>query len=274
MHIEGSPPVNGTRGGSRAKCFHLPALLGLALAFAALLTSAAAAAAPPVVLAAASLQESLTAAAAAWSAKRRRRPLLSFASSAALARQIENGAPADMFISADEQWMDYLEQRHLIRQGTRSTFLGNRLVIIAPASTKPRISLADPRSILVALGDGPLALADPDSVPAGRYAKAALEHFRLWPALRGRIAAADNVRAALLFVERGDARLGIVYDTDARATTKVKVVARLPDSSHQPISYPLALTASSRNPEALAFRQFLLSNEGRSIFRRYGFYIL
>ncbi|HWK42043.1 MAG TPA: molybdate ABC transporter substrate-binding protein [Croceibacterium sp.] len=217
----------------------------------------------PVVLAAASLQEALTEVAGAWAAQGHPAPVLSFAGSSALARQVEQGAPADLFVSADEEWMDVLDRQGLVRPGTRADLLSNRIVLIAPADGTAK-SLAD-------LGDGRLALADPDAVPAGKYAKAALEHLGQWAAVSGRIAPAENVRAALALVERGEAPLGIVYATDARASGKVRLVETLPEDSHPPIRYPVAILSASTHPDAAALRAFLASPEAMRIFASHGF---
>jgi molybdate transport system substrate-binding protein len=217
----------------------------------------------PVVLAAASLQEALSEAADAWAIGGHPAPVLSFAGSSALARQIEQGAPADLFVSADEEWMDTLERQGLLRPGTRTDLLGNRLVLVAPEESAAR-SLAD-------LGDGRLALADPDVVPAGKYARAALEHLGQWQPVADRIAPAENVRAALALVERGEAPLGIVYATDAMASGKVRVVKTFPAASHPPIRYPIAILAASSDPDAAAFQAFLASPEARRIFALHGF---
>lgn len=225
----------------------------------------------PLVLAAASLQESMNAAADAWAAAGRARPVISFAASSALARQIEAGAPADLFVSADVEWMDVLQREQLIRPGSRSDFLGNRLALIAPAGSRVALRIARGFPIARALGDGRLAMADPGAVPAGRYGKAALTALGVWPSVANRVAHAENVRAALALVERGATPLGIVYETDARASAKVRVVGLFPPGSHAPITYPMAIIASSRNPEAEVFRRFLLSPRGRAIFQRYGF---
>ncbi|MCJ8158433.1 molybdate ABC transporter substrate-binding protein [Sphingomonas sp. LaA6.9] len=225
----------------------------------------------PLVLAAASLQESLTAAANAWAAKGNARPVLSFAASSALARQIEAGAPADIFVSADEPWMDSVAQKGLIRKGTRVSFLANRLALIAPASSRVTLPIARGFPIARALGDGRLAMADPDAVPAGRYGKTALMTLGAWPSVANRIARAENVRAAMALVERGEAPLGIVYATDARASQKVKLVGLFPASSHPPITYPIATLAASRHPQVEGFRRFLISREGKAIFARFGF---
>ncbi|TKD52268.1 molybdate ABC transporter substrate-binding protein [Sphingomonas baiyangensis] len=230
----------------------------------------AAAQRPPLVLAAASMQEALEDAAGAYAARGKARPVLSFAASSALARQIVAGAPADLFVSADEAWMDAVEARRLLAPGSRATLAGNRLVVIAPRATRLG-ALRRARDIVAALGDGRLAMADPASVPAGRYGRAALQRLGAWPALADRIAAAENVRAALALVERGAAPLGIVYATDAQASRRVRVVGRFPPASHPPIRYPVARIAASRNPEAEGFRCFLLSPAGRAILRRHGF---
>ena len=225
----------------------------------------------PLVLAAASLQEALTSAADSWTKKGHARPVLSFAASSALARQIEAKAPADLFVSADEEWMDYLAQRKLIAPGSRASFLTNRLVIVAPAGSRVRLAVRQGFSLAAALGGGRLALADPDAVPAGRYAREALTTLGAWPGVQGSLARAENVRAALALVARGAAPLGIVYATDARAEPAVRVVGWFPASAHKPITYPAARLAASTNPEAEGFRRFLISAEGKAVFVRFGF---
>ena len=225
----------------------------------------------PVVLAAASLQESLSEAANAWAAKGYPKPVLSFAASSALARQVIAGAPADLFLSADEPWMDAAAKAGMVRAGTRATLLGNRLVLIAPAASKLRLTPARGFPIARALGSGRLALADPDAVPAGKYAKAALTHLGVWGGVAAKVAPAENVRAAMALVERGAAPLGIVYATDARASKAVRVVGVFPAASHPPIRYPVALLKASRHKDAAAFRAFLFSREARAIFARHGF---
>lgn len=224
----------------------------------------------PLVLAAASLQEAMTEAADAWAAKGHARPTVSFAASSALARQIIADAPADLFVSADQEWMDAVERAGKLRTGTRRPFLGNRLVLITPVAM-PHRPAETIRSALARLGERRLAMADPDAVPAGRYGKAALTSLGLWTGMEHRIARAENVRAALALVERADAPYGIVYETDARASTRVRVVAAFPPDSHPPIVYPVALLASSAAPDARGFLDFLLSAEGRAIFARHGF---
>ncbi|WP_333605652.1 molybdate ABC transporter substrate-binding protein [Novosphingobium sp.] len=225
----------------------------------------------PLVLAAASLQESLNAAADAWSARGHPRPRISFAGSSALARQIEAGAQADMFVSADEPWMDELAGRKLLKTGTRVSFLRNTLVLIAPRVSAVKLAVRPNMPLAQALGTGRLAIADPAGVPAGLYAKQALTKLGVWVSVQGKLAPAENVRAALALVSRGAAPLGIVYGTDAKADPDVKVIGLFPAASHDPISYPVALLASSRNPEAEGFRRFLISTEGKALFHRFGF---
>lgn len=225
----------------------------------------------PVVLAAASLQEALTAAADAWAAGGHSRPVLSFAASPALARQIEAGAPADLFISADEAWMDHLAGKGLIHPKTRTSFLANRLVLVESKSRRTSLDMRPGFPLARTLGSGRLAMADPDAVPAGRYGKAALVRLGVWKDVQAKIAAAENVRAALALVERGAAPLGIVYLTDAKAAKGVRIVAAFPGETHPPITYPLARLRASTHAEADAFRQFLLSPQAQAIFHRYGF---
>jgi len=224
-----------------------------------------------LVLAAASLQESLGAAADAWTRRGHPRPVISFAASSALARQIESGAPADMFVSADEVWMDYLAARKLLRGGTRVPLLTNHLVLVAPAGSKLRLTIGRGFPLARALGKGRLAMADPDAVPAGKYGRQALTRLGVWHSVKSRIARAENVRAALAFVARGEAPLGIVYATDARAEPGVRVVGTFPAASHAPITYPVALLARSTSRDAEVFRRYLVSPQGKAIFRRFGF---
>lgn len=241
--------------------------------FATLMTagSASAQSKPPVVLAAASLQESMNAAADAWARQGHVRPTLSFAASSALARQAAAGAPADLFVSADREWMDDLDRRGLLARGSRTNLLGNRLVLIAPADSKARVTLRPGLDLAAALRGGRLAMADPDAVPAGRYGKAALTRLGAWDGVASAVVRAENVRAALALVERGAAPLGIVYATDARASAKVRVVGIFPAASHPPIVYPIVRLKASRNVEGERFRRFLVGPAGRAIFVRYGF---
>lgn len=226
---------------------------------------------PPLVLAAASLQEAMNAAADAWSAKGHPRPRISFGGSSALARQVEAGAPADLFVSADEQWMNELDGKKLLKPGTRVPFLRNTLVLIAPRDSTVGLTIRPGMPLAQALGTGRLAIADPSGVPAGIYARQALTKLGVWNAVQAKLAPAENVRSALALVSRGAAPLGVVYGTDALADQGVRVVGVFPPASHDPITYPVALLASSRNPEAEGFRRFLVSNEGKALFRRFGF---
>jgi len=234
-----------------------------------LLLGAAASPAAPLVLAAASLQEALTDAAAAWAARGHPTPVLSFAASSALARQAQAGGGADLFVSADEAWMDTLGQAGKLVPGTRRSIAGNRLVVVAPAGTKVRLTL---RTLGPTLARGRVAMADPDAVPAGRYGRTALERIGAWRQVAPQIIRAENVRAALALVERGAAPFGIVYITDARASAKVRVAGLFPAATHPPIHYPLARLTGGRSPtEAEGFRRFLLSGAGRAILARRGF---
>jgi molybdate transport system substrate-binding protein len=240
----------------------------------ALAAAAAAKAQTPslVVFAAASLKNGLDAIAADFQAKTGTRVLVSYGASSALARQIEQGAPADLFISADLDWMDYLQEKSLIRRDMRRSLLGNRIVLVAPAAAGG-LDLK-PGTLSAALADGRLATANVASVPAGKYGKAALEHLGLWGEVAGRLAEAENVRAALTFVARGEAPLGIVYETDARAEARVRIVARFPETSHPPIVYPAAVTSASRSTEAENFLQALRSPASAAIFAGEGFSVL
>lgn len=225
----------------------------------------------PLVLAAASLQESLNAAADAWAAKGHARPVCSFAASSALARQIAVGAAADLFISADEVWMDDVERRGRIVAGSRVPFLGNRLVVIERRGLNGRYAFPPHPTLGQLLAQGRIAVADPDSVPAGRYARAAIERAGAWDAVSPRLVRGESVRAALALVERGAAHHGVVYATDARASNKVEVIGVIPAALHPPIRYPIARLKASSSPDAEPLRRFLLSREGRAIFQRFGF---
>jgi len=192
------------------------------------------------------------------------------AASSALAKQIEAGAPADVFFSADLEWMNYLDQRKLLRAGSRHDVVRNRLVLIAPADSKVSVKITPGFALLKALGDGKLATGDPDSVPVGQYAHAALEKLGVWNGAAPRIVRAENVRSALAFVARGEAPLGIVYRTDALADARVRIVDEFPEDSHPPIVYPIALTTRA-GPAAQRFLDFVTSDAATPIFRKYGF---
>lgn len=225
----------------------------------------------PIVLAAASMHDALEDAADAWQAKGHARPVLSFAASSALARQIQAGAPADLFISANEEWMDTLERDGLLQDGSRASLVTNRLVLIAQSGSQIALEPAPGFDLAGALGDGRLAVAETDSVPAGRYAKAALERLGIWGDVKDRLAPAENVRAALQLVARGAAPLGITYATDALSEPQVRIVGTFPDDSHPPIRYPVAVAKASSHGEAAAFEEFLLSAEAAAIFAHHGF---
>ncbi|HEY4213986.1 MAG TPA: molybdate ABC transporter substrate-binding protein [Steroidobacteraceae bacterium] len=194
----------------------------------------------------------------------------SYAASSALAKQIEQGAPADIFFSADTDWVDYLDQRKLLKAGTRKDVVSNRLVLIAPADSTVQIKIGPHFDLAGILADSRLATGDPDSVPVGKYAAAALTRLGVWDAVSSKLARAENVRAALAFVARGEAKLGIVYETDAKAEPKVKVVGVFPADTHPPITYPIALTDHAQ-PGAEKFEAFVMGAEGQRIFRKYGF---
>ncbi len=199
---------------------------------------------------------------------------ISYAASSTLAKQIESGAPADLFISADLDWMDYLQQHNLIQPTTRKNLLGNGLVIVASAESDLKFDIKPGFDLAGALKGGHLAMADPDSVPAGKYGKAALEKLGVWNSVRTAVAPAENVRAALLSVSRGEAPLGIVYATDAAADPRVKIMGVFPEDTHPAIIYPAALTADSKNPSAARLLEFLASAAARPIFEKRGFTVL
>lgn len=196
------------------------------------------------------------------------------AASSALAKQIEAGAPADVFFSADLEWMDYLDQRKLLKPGSRHNVVGNRLVLIAPADSKVDLKIKKGVDFGPALGpQGKLATGDPDSVPVGKYAKSALEKLGVWDKVSGQIVRAENVRAALAFVARGEAPLGIVYKTDALAEKKVRIVAEFPQDTHPPILYPIAVTTHG-GATAQQFVDFVSTKPAGEIFKKYGFELL
>lgn len=228
---------------------------------------------PLLVFAAVSLTDSLQKISDAYTQSTGVPVKLSFAASSALAKQIESGARVDVFVSADQEWMDHLENRGLIKGGSRSDLLGNRLVLIAPSDSSVAIELKPGAPIAAALGErGRLAVGDPDSVPAGKYAKGALGSLRLWTALEPRLARAENVRVALSYVARGEAPLGIVYVTDAMAESKVRLVDVFPESTHAPITYPIALTKAA-GASAGDYVAFLRSDAASQVFKKAGFVV-
>ena len=227
-----------------------------------------------IVFAAASLTNALDAAASMFEQQGGAHAKVSYAASSTLAKQIESGAPADIFISADQDWMDYLEQRHLIQVASRRNLLGNQLVLIAPADSNAKVEIGPGFGLAALLKGGRLAMADPESVPAGKYGKAALDKLGVWNSVRTAVAPAESVRAALLFVSRHETPLGIVYATDAAADPRVKIVGVFPEDTHPPIVYPAALTADSKNPRAARLLEFLGSPAAARLFEKQGFTIL
>jgi molybdate transport system substrate-binding protein len=233
----------------------------------------AAAGAGVTVFAAASLSGALSDVGKAYQTKSGALPTFSFAASSVLARQIEASGGADIFISADTDWMDYLDTRGLIAHATRKNLLGNRLVLIAPADSNVALTIAPHFDLLGALHGGRLSIADPDTVPAGKYARAALTALGVWNAVADQLVNAENVRVALAYVARGEAPLGIVYTTDALSETSVRVVGTFPANTHAAIVYPAALTRDA-NPDARGFLEFLSGPQARAIFEKDGFTVL
>lgn len=228
----------------------------------------------PTVFAAASMKTALDAISAAWVKQNHPAPVISYGSSGALVKQIQSGAPADLFISADLKWMDVLDKAGLLKPHTRLPLLGNRLVLVAPADAKTDLKIAKGFDLAGALGDGKLAVCTIASCPAGIYGKQALEKLEVFKAVEPKLAQADNVRAALVLVARGEAKFGIVYATDAKAEPKVRVVGTFPDSSHEPIVYPVAVLKDSKSPSAMEFESFLRGGEATRILAAQGFDIL
>jgi len=222
------------------------------------------------IFAAASLKNALDEIVVGFDNEKNTKAIVSYGASPALAKQIESGAPADIFISADLDWMDYVEKKGLVAPGTRKDLLGNRLVLIAPAKQPMKLRPAPGFPISAALKNGRIALAEPNSVPAGKYAKAAFEKLGVWDQISGKVAAAENVRAALLLVARGEAPLGVVYQTDANSEPNVMVAGVFPADSHPPIVYPVAALKGAK-AAAAPFLEFLASPASRRVFEKYGF---
>ena len=226
------------------------------------------------VFAAASLKNALDDADVAFTKATGVKIVASYEASSALAKQIEAGAPADVFISADLRWMDYVAGKKLIKPETRANLLGNKLVLIAPKDSKfDHVAIGQGFDIAKLAGDGRIAVADVKAVPAGLYAKAALEKLGAWAAAEPKLAMAENVRATLAFVARGETPLGIVYETDAKIEPKVKIVGIFPDGSYPPVTYPVAATAASK-PAAAQYVQFLRGTAAKTVFEKYGFSFL
>lgn len=227
----------------------------------------------PVILAAASLQGALDEVADAWTAKGHPRPIISYAGTPSLARQVEAGAPADIILTADEQWMDALEQKQHLLPDTRRALLGNTLVLVGKIDgdqAQPVI----PASVIASLGTERLAMAAPDSVPAGRYGKEALQSLDLWETVKDRIAPTENVRAAAALVERGEAPLALIYESDLIASDKLIRVADIPPDAQPAIRYPMALLKTASHADAQGFADFLASREAEAIFVRHAFFRL
>src|SRR6516164_470008 len=250
-------------------------LLSLGLLCLEIIASLPAAAEQPQILvfAAASLSETVQELSTAYEKTAQVTVKSSFDSSSVLARQIEAGAQADVFFSADTAWMDYLQSRNLVKPGSRKNLLSNSLVLIAPAQSQIQLKIAPHFPLAAALGDGRLATGDPDAVPAGRYARSALTTLGVWDEIAPRLARAENVRVALLYVARDETPLGIVYGSDALADKGVRVVDRFPADTHEPIVYPIALTQSAQS-QAAGFVAYLTSPQGQAIFVKHGFTVL
>ena len=227
------------------------------------------------VFAAASLTDAMKDVATLWQSTGHAPLRQSFGASSTLARQIEQGAPVNLFASADEKWMDYLAERNLIAAGTRRQLLGNDLVLIVPADRATKVTIGPGFDILSLLGpNGRITTGDPAHVPVGLYAEQALRKLGLWDVVAPRLASTADVRAALLLVERGEAPAGIVYSTDAAVSKGVAIAGAFPDDSHEPITYPFAVTKSSDTPEARALMDFLAGPQARAVFLRRGFKVM
>lgn len=238
------------------------------------LAQPAAAAEKVTVFAAASLKNALDAVNAAWQKEAGKETTVSYAASSALAKQIEAGAPADVFISADLAWMDYVGEKKLIKEDTRANLLGNRIVLVTGKQDAAPVDIKQGFDLKGLLGDEKLAMGAVDSVPAGKYGKAALEKLGVWSSVEKNVAGGENVRAALLLVSKGEAPYGIVYKTDAAADKGVTVVGTFPEDSHPPIVYPISITAESKNPDAAAYVEFVKSAEAAALFEAQGFTVL
>jgi molybdate transport system substrate-binding protein len=247
------------------------ALSSVAMATYLALLSPMALAADVTVFAAASLKEAMDEQGQQFAASTGNKVIVSYGASNALARQIESGAPADIFISADLDWMDYLDQKHLLASGTRFNLLRNTLVLIAPSSSNATLKIAPGFGLAKALGTEKLAMANPDSVPAGRYGKSALETLGVWKTVDKQVAGTENVRAALALVSRGEAPFGIVYATDALADKGVRIVDTFPPDSYPPILYPEALVVASKSAAARPLLDYLRSAPARAVWQKYGF---
>lgn len=262
----------------RLKPFHLfrhavvqALVIGCALGAFSFASGASAQSKDVVVFAAASLKNALDEAAAAWTRETGKTAKISYAGSNALAKQIEEGAPADIFFSADLDWMNELASKNLLKTDTRANLLGNTIVLVAPKDSESQVAIKQGFDLAGLLGSRRLAMGSVDAVPAGKYGKAALEKLGAWDGVKDKVAQADNVRAALLLVSRGEAPFGIVYRTDAAAEPGVKVVGTFPEGSYPPVIYPVALTKNSANADAQALLAFLRSDKAKPFFEKQGF---
>jgi len=228
---------------------------------------------PFVVFAAASLTEAVTEVSAAFTQETGIAVKTSFAASSVLARQIEAGAPATVFFAADEEWMDYLEKRKLLAPGSRKDVLANQLVLVAPADSSATVKITSGPALIQGLGGARIATGDPDSVPVGKYAKAALIKLGVWEQVEGRLVRAEDVRSALAFVARGDAPFGIVYLTDAKIEKRVKLLDVFPQETYPPIRYPIAMTEGA-GADASRFVEFVTGKRAAVIFQNYGFALI
>ncbi len=227
------------------------------------------------IFAAASLKNALDETNAAFTKTTGTKVVASYEASSALAKQIEQGAPADVFISADLRWMDYAAEHKMIKPDTRINLLGNKLVLIAPADSKiDHIAIDQGFDLAKLAGDARIAVADVKAVPAGLYAKAALEKLGAWAAAEPKLAQAENVRATLAFVARGETPIGIVYETDAKVEPKVKIIGTFPDGSYPPVTYPVAATTDTKKANVAQYLGFLRSSAAKAIFEKYGFSFL
>jgi molybdate transport system substrate-binding protein len=227
-----------------------------------------------IVFAAASMKNALDNADAAYTAQSGKDVTVSYAASSALAKQIEGGAPADVFISADTDWMAYVGKKNLLKPDTQVNLLGNQIVLVAAKDKSKPVEIKAGMDLAALIGDGKLAMGQVDSVPAGKYGKAALEKLGLWSSVESKVAGAESVRAALALVSRGEAPYGIVYQTDAASDPGVAIVGTFPADSHPPIIYPIAITADSKNKDVDAYFDFLKSSKAAPFFEHEGFTIL
>lgn len=259
---------------NRRSMLSLVASLSFSLAAIAACLSPASAQDSVTVFAAASLKNALDDINTAWKDETGKEAVISYAGSSALARQIEEGAPADIFISADRDWMAYLSEKNLTQKDSEVELLGNRIVLIAPVDSTAEITIEQGFDLAGLLGDERLAMANIDAVPAGKYGNAALTALGVWDEVVGKVAQAENVRAALALVATGEAPFGIVYQTDAAADDKVKIIATFPEETHEPIIYPAALTADAKAADAADFLAFLKTQQARTMFEKQGFTVL